>query len=129
MVVIAVLIFAVFVFAVSHIVAVPICPMTVAVSIAIAGYLPVAVYAVVAIMVIPYNSRVAAEAVIIAIAEAGILAQTCIIHTPPLQIFPLALTAQPVVFDIVVASLRQPLAVSVVVIGAPVIAASSVIRT
>lgn len=131
----------VLVFAVSGIVAVPVSLMPIVISVAITGYLAAAVPTVVTVMVVAKAAVVAitisvsvvvsiAEAVIIVVTEARIIAQSCVVRTPPFPVFPLALTAQAVVFDIVVTPLCQPLAVGVVVIGAAVIrAATSVIRT
>jgi len=124
--------------------------VSIAVSIPVPSYLPVVVdppvigvvvisAAVVAIMVVPYNSRVDAEAVvvavtisiteavIIAVAEARIIAEARFVGAPPLPVFPLALTVQAVVLNIVVVPLCQPLAVGVIVVSAPVVA-PSVIR-
>jgi hypothetical protein len=116
--------------------------MAVAVSIAIASYLPAAVPAVVAVMIVPYCVRVVAPAVVAImvvpycawiVAPARIIAQTRVIGSPPLPIFPLAFTAQPVELDIVIVPLRQPLAIGVIIVSAPVIRATavraSVIRT
>jgi hypothetical protein len=92
--------------------------------------------AVIAIMVVPYNSRVGAEAVvvavtisiteavIIAVAEARILAEARFVGAPPLPVLPLALTVQAVVLHIVVMALREPLAVGVIVVSAPIVAAA-----
>jgi len=146
---IAVLVLAVL--AVSYLMPVLVVAVTVAIAISVPSYLTAAVDppvigvvftspALVAIMVVPYNSRVAAEtvvvavtisiteAVIIAVAEARIIAEARFVGAPPLPVFPLALTVQAVVLNIVVVPLCQPLAVGVIVVSAPVVA-PSVIRT
>jgi hypothetical protein len=96
-------------------------------------------------MVVPYNSRVGAEAVIVAVTisiteaviiavaearviEARIIAEASFVRTPPLPILPLALAVQAVVLHIVVMALCQPLPVGIIVVSAPVIAAA-VIRS
>jgi hypothetical protein len=71
-------------------------------------------------------SYVIAETRIVILAETRVISEARFILASPFPIFPLPLTAQPVVFDIVVAALSQPLPVSVVVISAPVIWASGV---
>ena len=121
------------VFAVSDIVSIPVCLMAVAVTIAVASYLPAAVPAVIAVVIVPYNSRVAAEAVaitvsitetvIIVVAEARIISEACLIRASPLPIFLLARTAQPVVFDIVVPAFDKPLPIVRIIL--PVVAAIS----
>src|SRR5690348_9039164 len=106
----------VLVFAVSCIMAVPVSLMPVVVSVAIASYLPAAIPAVVAVVIVAIACVIAitipvsvvvsiAEAVIIVVTKARIIAQTGVVQTPPFPIFPLALTAQAVVFDIVVTPL------------------------
>jgi hypothetical protein len=55
------------------------------------------------------------------VAEARIIAQTRVIRTPPFPVFALAITVQPVVFNIVVLTLCQPLTVGVIV---PVVSAA-----
>jgi hypothetical protein len=121
--------------------------VAVAISVTVPSYLPATIAppiisvvvisaAVVAIMVVPYNSRVAAEAVvvavtisiteavIIAVAEARIIAEARFVGAPPLPVFPLALTIEAVVLNIVVVPLCQPLAIGVIVVRAPVVAPS-----
>jgi hypothetical protein len=112
--------------------------MPVAISIAVARYLAISVPA--AIAVIPYCAWIIAPAVVAVViipyctrvvAPARIIAQTRIVRPPPFPIFPLALAVQPVVLNVVVIPLCQPLAIGIVVIIAAVVGASirtSVIR-
>jgi hypothetical protein len=124
----------VLVFVVLYIVPVPVCLMAVAITIAVASYLPAAVPAVIAVVIV---SPAVVSVVVIpdAIAEARVVAETwivsqaCLVHSPPFPIFPLALTVEPVVFDVLITPLGQPLAVSIIVIGVAVVRAASVIGT
>jgi hypothetical protein len=147
-VVIAVLIATIVVVPVPHLMSVPICLVSVAISIAVPSYLAAAVPAVVAVMIVAYRTRVSGKAPVVAVigvvvisaavvgivivppavVETGIIAETCFVGAPPLPVLPLALTVQAVVLHIVVMALRQPLAVGVIVISAPVVAPVSVIR-
>jgi hypothetical protein len=122
---------AVAIFVVPHLVAVPVCSVAITVSVAVASNLPVLVPAVIPVMIVAYDPLISRrtvvaislpEAVVVAIAEARL------IGAPPLPIFPLPLTAQPVVLDVIVVPLGQPLPVSIVVIGAPIIG-SFIVRT
>jgi hypothetical protein len=100
-------------------------------------------------MIIAYGARISGKAPVVAVigvvvisaaivsivivphtvAESRIIAEACFVGAPPLPVFPLALTVQAVVLHIVVMALCQPLAVGVIVVSAPVVAAVSVIRT
>jgi hypothetical protein len=78
--------------AVAHFMAVPICLVSIAVSIPVPSYLPAAVPAIVAVMIISYHAGIVAEARVVILAEARIIAQTSVVRTPPLKVLPLALT-------------------------------------
>jgi hypothetical protein len=139
--------------AVSYLMAVPICLVAVAISIAVPSYLAAAVPTVVAVMIIAYGALISRKAPavgvigvvvisaavvsivivphhagIVAEARVVILAEARFVGAPPLPVLPLALTVQAVVLHIVVVALCQPLAVGIIVVSAPVVAAS-VIRT
>src|ERR1051326_864784 len=139
MIVIAV---SVLVLVVPHLMAVPVCLVTITVSIAVASYLPVFVPAVIPVMIVAYDALISqraavvpvsiaivisvAEAVIIAVAEPRIIAEARFVRPPPLPVFALPLTAQAVVLDVVVTPLRQPLPVSIVIVGASIIWAAAI---
>jgi hypothetical protein len=126
-VVIPVFVATVVVVPVPRLVAIPVCLVAIAVSISIPSHLPAAVPPpIVGVMVVP--DYAVAEARVVILAKARVISEARFVQASPFQIFPLPLTAQPVVLDIVVAPLRQPLAVSVVVISAPVRRAS-IVRT
>jgi hypothetical protein len=142
---------AVFVAIFPHFVAVPVCLMAIAVSISIPRYLPAAVPAVVAVMIIDYRALISRKAPVVAVvgivivpaavvsvvvipdaitearvvAEARIVSESCFIRASPLPIFPLALTVEPVVFNIVVPALSQPFPIVRIVVS--VVAAGSAI--
>jgi hypothetical protein len=101
-----------------HVMAIPVVPVAIAISISLPSYLPAAVpppiisimvvsAAVVGVMVVPYRM----------IAEARIVAETRFVLASPLPVFPLAFTAQPVVLDIVIPALSQPLTVIRIVVS------------
>lgn len=101
-----------------HVMAIPVVP--VAISIPIAGPSIIAGAAVIRVMIIPLVSY---DAII---AEARIISEARFVLASPFPIFPLALTAQPVVLDIVISALSQPLPVVRIVVS--VVAAGAVIR-
>lgn len=101
-----------------YFVAVPIVPVAIAISIPVASYLPAAIdppvisvavvsTAVVSVMIIPDA----------AVSEARVLAEASFVLASPFPIFPLALTVQPVVLDIVIPALCQPLPVIRIVVS------------
>jgi len=121
---------AVFVVVLPHIVAVSVCLVAIAVSVSLPSYLAAAVPAVVAVMIIDYRALsrkapvVAVVGIVIvspavvsvvivpdAVAETRIISEAGFILPSPFPIFPLALTVEPVVLHVVVATLGQPLAV------------------
>jgi hypothetical protein len=134
------------VIAVPHIVAIPVCLVAVAVSISLPSYLPAPVPAVISVMIIDYRALISRKAPIVAVvgivvvsaavisvvivpdavAEARIVPEARFVLPTPLPIFPLALTAQPVVLDIVISALSQPFPIIRVVVS--VIASGAVIR-
>jgi hypothetical protein len=142
---------AVFVATFAYFVAIPVCLMAIAVSISIPRYLPAAVPAVVAVMIIDYRALISRKAPVVAVvgivivpaavvsvvvipdaitearvvAEARIISESRFIRASPLPIFPLALTVQPVVLDIVVPALGQPFPIVRIVVS--VVAAGSAI--
>jgi hypothetical protein len=136
---------AVFVPILPHIVAIPVCLVAIAVSISLPSYLPAAIPAVIAVMIIDYGALISRKASIVAIirvavispavisvvivpdavAEPRIVPEARFILPSPFPIFPLALTAQPVVLDIVISALSQPFPIIRVVVS--VIASGAVI--
>ena len=78
--------------------------------------------AVVSVMVIPDDAITEARVVM----EARIVSEACFILPSPFPIFPLALTVEPVVLDIVVPALGKPFPVIWIVV--PVVAGGAVIR-
>jgi hypothetical protein len=113
-VVVVIAVFAVFF---PHIVAISVCLVAIAVSVSLPSYLPAAVppaiigivvvsAAVIRVVVVPYS-----------VTEARIIAEAGFILTSPFPIFPLALTVEPVVLDVVVAPLGQPLPVIRIVVS------------
>jgi hypothetical protein len=138
---------AVFVAIFAYFVAVPVCLMAIAVSISIARYLPAAVPAVVAVMIIDYRALISRKVPVVAvmivspavvsvmviplvpqnavIAEARIVSEARFIRASPFPIFPLALTVEPVVFNIVVPAFSQPFPIVRIVVS--VVAAGSAI--
>jgi hypothetical protein len=147
-VVIAVLVATVVVVPVPYLMAVPVRLVPVAISIAIPSYLAAAVPAVVSVMIIACHTWISRKAPVVAVIgvviisaavvgivivshavpETRIIAETRFVGAPPLPVLPLALTVQTVVLHIVVMALCQPLAIGVIVVSAPVVAAVSVIR-
>jgi hypothetical protein len=101
----------------SHVVAIPVVAVAISVPIAGASVSSAAIIRVVVIPIVPYDALIVAEPRIIA--EAGFILAS------PLPVFPLALTAQPVVLDIVISAFRQPLPVVWIVVS--VVAAGAVI--
>jgi hypothetical protein len=138
---------AIFVVIFAYFVAVPVCLMAIAVSISIPRYLPAAVPAVVAVMIIDYRALISRKAPVVAvmivspavvsvvviplvpqntvIAEARIISEARFIRASPFPIFPLALTVEPVVFNIVVPALGKPFPIVRIVVS--VVAAGSAI--
>jgi hypothetical protein len=125
-VVIAVFVATVVVVPVPHFMAVLVGLVAIPVSISIPSYLPAAVpppiisvvvvsAAIISVMIVPDH----------AVAEARVLAEARIILASPFPIFPLALTAQTVVLDIVIPAFSQPLPVVRIVVS--VVAAGAVI--
>jgi hypothetical protein len=119
---------------VPHFVAVPVCLVAVAVSVSVPSNLSAAVSPpvirvvvlypqVVSVMVVPYRAVVETRVVILA--ETWVVAESRFILASPFPIFPLALTAQPVVLDIVEPAFSQPFPVVRI---APVIPVAAVIR-
>jgi hypothetical protein len=117
-----VVVIVIFVAILSHLV--PILIVVVAISISIAcpcdvvGRTPIVAVmivspAIVSVMVIPDDAIAEARIVV----KARIIAETRFVLASPLQILPLALTAQPVVFDIVVPAFDKPLAVVWIVLS------------
>ena len=123
---------------VPHLVAVPVTLVAISVSVSIPSYLAAAVPAVIAIMIIDYGTLISGKAPVVAIicvvvisaavvsimivpdravAEARIIAEARFIGATPFPIFPLTLTAQPVVLDIVIAAFSQPLPVIRIVVS------------
>jgi len=121
-VVIAVLIATVVV--VPYFVSVPVCLVAIAVSISIPSYLPAAVPPPIVSVVVVSTPVVCVMVVPYAIAETRVISEARLVLASPFPIFPLALAVQPVVFDIVIPALSQPLPVVRVV---PVIARAAVI--
>jgi|SRR5882724_561668 len=118
---------AVFVVVLPHLMAVPVCLVAIAVSISIPRYLPAAVPpSVVSVMIV--SSPIIGIMIVpdYAVAEARIVSEACLVLASPFPIFPLALTVQPVVLDIVVPALCQPLPVIRIIL--PIVAAGAVIR-
>jgi hypothetical protein len=123
----------VFVVVLPHLMAVPVCFVAIAVSISIPRYLPATVPpSVVCVMIV--SSPVigimivcvtTVGCVVLIVTEAWIVSEACFVLASPLPIFLLALTVQPVVLDIVVAALCQPLPVIRIIL--PVVAAGAVI--
>lgn len=128
-----------------HIVAIPVCLVAITVSISLPSYLPAAVPAVIAVMIIDYRALISRKAPIAAVvgiviisaavisvvivpdvvAETRIVPEARFVLPTPFPIFPLALTAQPVVLDIVISALSQPFPIIRVVVS--VIASGAVI--
>jgi hypothetical protein len=128
-----------------HIVAIPVCLVAIAVSISLPSYLPAAVPAVIAVMIIDYRALISRKAPIAAVvgiviisaavisvvivpdvvAETRIVPEARFVLPTPFPIFPLALTAQPVVLDIVISAFSQPFPVIRVVVS--VVASRAVI--
>jgi len=69
---------------------------------------PTAVVSIMIISLVPYDAI---------IAEARVIAEARFVLASPFPIFPLALTAQPVVLDIVISALSQPLPVIRIVVS------------
>jgi hypothetical protein len=101
----------------SHVVAIPVVAVAISVPIAGASVSSAAIIRVVVIPIVPYDALI--------VAEPRIIAKTRFVLPTPLPVFPLALTAQPVVLDIVVPAFRQPLPVVRIVIS--VVASGAVI--
>jgi len=145
-----VIVIAIFVAIFAYFVAVPVCLMAIAVSISIPRYLPAAVPAVVAVMIIDYRALISRKAPVVAvvgimivspavvsvvviplvpqnsvIAEARIISEARFIRASPFPIFPLALTVEPIVFNIVVPALGKPFPIVRIVVS--VVAAGSAI--
>jgi hypothetical protein len=100
--------------------------MAVAVTIAVARYLPAAVPAVIAVVIVPETAVVAvtvsiAKTIIVVVAEARIVSEAGFIRASPLPIFPLALTAEAVVVNVVVPAFDKPLPIVRIIL--PVVAA------
>ena len=125
-VIIFVVLVAFIVIAVPHLVAVPIPLMTISVSIAGLSVSPAAAVigvvvvppAVISIMIVSYDALI--------IAEARVVTKARFVLASPFPIFPLALTAQTVVLDIVIPAFSKPLPVVRIVVS--VVAAGAVIR-
>jgi hypothetical protein len=105
--------------AIPHLVAVPV--VLVAISVSIAGLSVSPAPAIICVVVIPIVSYGA-----LIITEARVISEACFILPPPLPIFALALTAQPVVLDIVISTFSTPLSVIRIVVS--IVAAGAVIR-
>jgi hypothetical protein len=117
------------VIAIPHFVAVPIPLVAISVSISIPSYLPAAVPppvicivvvspAIISIVIVSYGALI--------IAEARVVTKARFVLASPFPIFPLALTAQTVVLDIVIPAFGKPLPVVRIVVS--VVAAGAVIR-
>ena len=115
------IVIAILVMVLPGIVAISVCFMAIAVSISLPSYLPAAVptaiigivdvsAAVISVVVIPHGAIIM-EAWIVILVEPRVVAEARLVGSPPFPIFPLALTVEPVVLDVVVAPLGQPLPV------------------
>jgi hypothetical protein len=116
----------IFVVVLPHLMAVPVCLVAIAVSISIPRYLPATVPpSIVSVMIV--SSPVIGIMIVpdYAVAEARIVSESCFVLASPLPIFLLALTIEPVVLDIVVPALCQPLPVVRIILH--VVAAGAVI--
>jgi hypothetical protein len=118
-----------------HIVAISVCLVAIAISVSLPSYLPAAVPSAVigivdvsaAIIGVVVVSAAVIRVVIVCVTtigrvalvftEARIIAEASLIGSSPFPIFPLALTVKPVVLDIVVAPLGQPLPVIRIVVS------------
>jgi hypothetical protein len=127
---------AIFVVILPRLVAVPIVPVAISVPIAGPGISPAAVISVVVILAAVIAVMIVCVTPVGCIAlivpEARVLAEASFVLASPFPVFPLALTVEPVVLDIVIPALCQPLpviriVVSVVAFGA-VIASGAIIR-
>ena len=127
---------AVFVVVLPHIVAISVCLVAIAVSVSLPSYLAAAVPAVVAVMIIDYRALsrkapvVAVVGIVIvspavvsvvivpdAVAETRIISEAGFILPSPFPIFPLALTVEPVVFDVVIPALGKPFPIIQIVVS------------
>jgi hypothetical protein len=132
MIVIPVFVATVVVVPVPRFVAVPVTLVAISVSISIPSHLPAVVPPPVIGIVIVSPSVVSvvivsfavAETRVDILAEAWVLAETRFVLASPFPIFPLPLTVQPVVFDIVVLTFGQPLPVVRIVSVIPAVAAA-----
>ena len=126
-IVIAVFVATVVVVPVPHFVAVPVGLVAIAVSISIPSHLPAAIPPSV-ISVVVVSAAVVSVVVVpdYAITKARVLAETRLVLASPFPIFPLALSAQTVVLDIVISTFSKPLPVVRIVVS--VVAAGAVIR-
>jgi len=128
-VVIAVLVATIVVVPVPCFVTVPVTLVAISVSISIPSYLPAAVPppvicvvvvppAIISIVIVSYDALI--------IVEARVISEACFVLASPFPIFPLALTAQTVVLDIVIPAFSKPLPIVRIVVS--VVAAGAVIR-
>jgi hypothetical protein len=120
-----------------HFMAVPVCPVTIAISISIPRYLAAAVPAVVAVMIVDYRALISRKAPVVAVvgivivspavvsvvivpdavAETWMISEARFILPTPFPIFPLALTVEPVVFDVVIPALGKPFPIIRIVVS------------
>ena len=120
-----------------HFMAVPVCLVAIAVSISIPRYLAAAVPAVVAVMIVDYRALISRKAPVAAVvgivivspavvsvvivpdavAETRIISEARFILPTPFPIFPLALTVEPVVFDVVIPALGKPFPIIRIVVS------------
>jgi len=108
-----------------HVVAVSVCLVAIAVSVSLPRYLPAAVPpAIIGVVVIPTAVITVVIVCVTAVGrialiftEAWVIAEARLVGSSPFPIFPLALTVEPVVLDVVVAPLGQPLPIIRIVVS------------